>query len=120
VHEHRLPLGWGAPSVQELLVILVIALIMFGAKRLPELARALGQSLGEFRKARDEFEREFHNKSAGEESTSQLCARPPLDNKDQEGVPAQLPQRPLKAVSPPPPAESPPSSPPPSPKGCGT
>lgn len=56
-------IAWGAPSFQELIVILVIVLIVFGAKRLPELARALGQSMNEFRKAKDEFEKEL-NKSA--------------------------------------------------------
>jgi len=39
--------GLGA---QELLVILVIVLIMFGANRLPELAKSLGASLKEFKK----------------------------------------------------------------------
>lgn len=53
-------IAWGAPSFQELIVILVIVLIVFGAKRLPELARALGQSMNEFRKAKDEFEKELH------------------------------------------------------------
>jgi Sec-independent protein translocase protein TatA len=33
----------------------------FGAKKLPELARGLSQSLGEFKKARDEFERELRS-----------------------------------------------------------
>ncbi|PWU07664.1 MAG: twin-arginine translocase TatA/TatE family subunit [Verrucomicrobia bacterium] len=53
-------IAWGAPSFQELVVILVIVLIVFGAKRLPELARALGQSMNEFRKAKEEFEKELH------------------------------------------------------------
>jgi len=35
---------------QELLVILVIVLILFGANRLPQLARSLGSSLKEFKK----------------------------------------------------------------------
>ena len=53
------------PGWQEILLILVIVLILFGAKRLPELARSLGQSMNEFRKAKDEFDRELH-KSAQE------------------------------------------------------
>lgn len=48
------PLGW-----PEILVILLLVLILFGAKKLPELARGLGQSLNEFKKARDEFETEI-------------------------------------------------------------
>lgn len=53
------------PGFQEWILILLIVLVLFGAKRLPELARGLGQSMNEFRKAKDEFEREIH-KSAQE------------------------------------------------------
>ena len=38
-------------GIQELLVILVIILLLFGGKKLPELSRSLGQSLKEFKKA---------------------------------------------------------------------
>ena len=41
-------------GMQELLVILVIILILFGASRLPELARSLGSSVKEFRKGTHE------------------------------------------------------------------
>lgn len=57
--------AFGMPGWQEILLVLVIVLILFGAKRLPELARSLGQSMNEFRKAKDEFDRELH-KSAQE------------------------------------------------------
>ena len=52
------------PGGPELIFILIIVLLLFGAKKLPELARGLGQSLGEFKKAREEFEREVHKSSA--------------------------------------------------------
>jgi sec-independent protein translocase protein TatA len=39
---------------QELLVILVIVLVLFGANRLPELARSLGSSVKEFKKGVNE------------------------------------------------------------------
>ncbi len=42
----------------DLLVILIIVLLLFGAKKLPELARGMGQAVREFTKAKDEFERE--------------------------------------------------------------
>lgn len=51
-------LALSAPGWPEILFILLIILVLFGAKRLPELARGLGQSLNEFKKARDEFDRE--------------------------------------------------------------
>jgi len=52
------------PGWPEIIFILVIVLLLFGAKKLPELARGIGQSLGEFKKARDEFEREIHKTAA--------------------------------------------------------
>src|SRR5881392_141561 len=42
-------------GLQELVVIFVIALIVFGPKNLPQLGRALGRAMREFRKASDEF-----------------------------------------------------------------
>lgn len=43
----------------DLIVVLVIVLLLFGAKKLPELARGLGQAVKEFSKAKDEFEHEI-------------------------------------------------------------
>ena len=56
-------LAFGAPGPSEWVLILVIVLVLFGAKKLPELARSLGQSMTEFRKAREEFDRDLHNAS---------------------------------------------------------
>ncbi len=44
----------GAPGPFEVLAILFVILLLFGAKKLPELSRSLGRSLGEFRKGREE------------------------------------------------------------------
>jgi len=44
--------GLGLPEV---LLILVIALLIFGAAKLPEIGRALGKSLSEFKKGMQEF-----------------------------------------------------------------
>lgn len=46
-------------GMTELLVILTIALIVIGPKKLPELARSLGKGLAEFRRASSEMRREF-------------------------------------------------------------
>ena len=42
-------------GMSELLLILAIALIILGPKKLPDIAKALGRSLGEFRRASDEI-----------------------------------------------------------------
>ena len=62
----------------ELLFILVIALIFFGPRKLPQLARTAGKGLAEFRKASDDFkrtwEREVALESAKAEDNSMLEA----------------------------------------------
>jgi sec-independent protein translocase protein TatA len=50
----------------DLLVILLIILVLFGAKKLPELARGLGQAIKEFQKAKDEFSDELHKAGQGD------------------------------------------------------
>lgn len=50
--------GIGAP---ELVVILVVALVVLGPKRLPELAKGLGRTLGEFRRATSGITEELDN-----------------------------------------------------------
>ncbi len=52
-------LAIGMPGGTELLVILFIVLLLFGAKKLPELSRSLGKSLGEFKKGKEDLEREI-------------------------------------------------------------
>ena len=45
----------------DLIIILLIVLVLFGAKKLPELARGMGQAIKEFQKAKDEFSDELHS-----------------------------------------------------------
>jgi sec-independent protein translocase protein TatA len=55
----------GTLGTQEMVLIFLILLLLFGAKKLPQLARGIGKSVGEFRKAREEFEDEI--RKGGEE-----------------------------------------------------
>jgi len=55
----------------DLIVILLIILVLFGAKKLPELAKGMGQAVREFQKAKDEFSDELHKAGKTEEKTVQ-------------------------------------------------
>ncbi len=59
--------GIGMP---ELLLILGLALIVLGPKKLPELARALGKGMAEFRRATDELKDEFRQMERETEDTA--------------------------------------------------
>jgi len=46
---------FGSLGIPELILIFIVALIVFGPKRLPEIGRTLGKAMGEFKKATDDF-----------------------------------------------------------------
>ena len=50
---------FGSIGFQEILLILVIALLLFGARRLPEIGRGLGKGISEFKKGIHETEEQF-------------------------------------------------------------
>src|ERR1051325_2678332 len=56
----------GSLGMPEILMILVIALIIFGPRKLPELGKTLGQSLAQFRKASDDFKRQWEDEVVSE------------------------------------------------------
>jgi sec-independent protein translocase protein TatA len=62
-----LHIGFGLPQGPEWLIIFLVVLLLFGASRLPTLARSIGRSMGEFKKAREEFDREIRKASEEEE-----------------------------------------------------
>ena len=68
--------GIGMP---ELLLILGLALIVLGPKKLPELARALGKGMAEFRRATDELKDEFRQMEREiDDSSSEVSKDEPL------------------------------------------
>ncbi|MFC4553367.1 MULTISPECIES: Sec-independent protein translocase subunit TatA/TatB [Halorussus] len=59
------PLFGPVPGGMEMLVILLIAVLLFGADKLPKLARASGEAMGEFKKGREEVERDIREAAQG-------------------------------------------------------
>jgi TatA/E family protein of Tat protein translocase len=52
-------LAFGMPAAPEWIFIGILALVLFGPKKLPELARGLGKALAELQKAKEDFHREI-------------------------------------------------------------
>jgi sec-independent protein translocase protein TatA len=63
--------GLGLPGHSEIILIVFIVLLLFGAKKLPELARSLGTSLSEFKRGqKEDAAQEESSENSSEESTS--------------------------------------------------
>jgi len=54
-----IPLFGPIPGGMEMMVILLIAVLLFGANKIPKLARSTGEAMGEFKKGRQEIEEEL-------------------------------------------------------------
>ena len=78
-------------GMPELLVILIVALLVLGPKRLPDIARSLGKGMAEFRRASTEFQRTL---------SASLEEPPPAAPPRQ---PAMPPEKPAEPAAPAPP-----------------
>jgi sec-independent protein translocase protein TatA len=68
----------GSIGMPEMLVILVIALIIFGPRKLPELGKSLGKSLAEFKRASNELKSTLEEEIRIEEQSAKRAPTPPL------------------------------------------
>ena len=68
---------FGPIGMPELIIILTIALIIFGPRKLPELGRSLGRSLHEFKRASNELRNTLDEEIRLEEQRSSDRQRPP-------------------------------------------
>lgn len=75
----------GLPGTQEMMIILLIAVLLFGANKIPKLARSTGQAMGEFKKGREQVEQELSeikdggNEISTEESVESGNTEPTLE-----------------------------------------
>ena len=78
---------FGSIGMPELLIIMTVALIVFGPRKLPELGRSLGRSLQEFKRASNELKHtldeeislEERNKTAPSPTAAAVASIPPTD-----------------------------------------
>ena len=80
----------------DLIIILLIVLVLFGAKKLPELARGMGQAVKEFQKAKDEFGDELHKAGATDPSkqTAEVKTAPLTLPRNADSIPPTAAARP--------------------------
>lgn len=73
----------------ELLVVLLVALVVFGPRKLPELGRSLGRALSQLQAASDDFKRTWETESRVEVGVRSKPPRPRTDEALQEGLAAE-------------------------------
>ncbi len=78
--------GIGLP---EMAVIMVVALLVFGPKKLPEIGRSLGKTIRSFQDASQEFESEFKKEAQKVEDSVQMNAQLEADKSQEVSSPEQ-------------------------------
>ena len=89
---------FGSLGIQEMILIFVIALIVFGPKKLPEIGRTIGKALGEFKKATDDFKNTIEREVRVEELKQMTTIQAPVIDTVSRSEPA--PAAPAASVEP--------------------
>jgi sec-independent protein translocase protein TatA len=84
------PRVFGSLGLPEILFILVLALLLFGPRRLPEIGRTIGKGLSEFRRATNDLKRSIETEIALEEPPRRPAPVPPTAA-SLRGVPSPVP-----------------------------
>jgi len=84
---------FGSIGMPELIIIFVIALIIFGPRKLPELGRSLGKSLAEFKKASNELRNTLEEEIRIEEQKETTAKRSTTTS---ASAPAAQPEEPVR------------------------
>ena len=88
------PLFAWFPHGTDFIWLFLLAVLLFGANKLPQLARGLGKSLGEFKKAKEDFEKEVHA------AASEPDAKPVTDqNKISGNLPTPVTPTPVNTAT---------------------
>lgn len=77
-----LPMFIGGLGPVEMGVIFLIAVLLFGANKIPQLARSTGEAMGEFKKGREEVERELDEIRDAAEGEIEAAEEDILDDDD--------------------------------------
>lgn len=88
----------GTPGPLELILIFAVVLLIFGAKRIPEIARGIGKGIREFKDATSEISRELENEAQNRQINQPQTpeqgapqARQPQAQQSQQQQPANQP-----------------------------
>jgi sec-independent protein translocase protein TatA len=76
-------------GAQELILIFLIVLLLFGAKRMPELFRSFGKSIKEFKKATSDVQEDLRTAMDSEDETEKT---PKVENESAKPLPAEEPK----------------------------
>jgi twin arginine-targeting protein translocase, TatA/E family len=79
--------AFGLPAGgMELAIILLIAVLLFGANKIPKLARSTGQAMGEFQRGREEIEQELEEVREGPETADGEISGPDSESESESAT----------------------------------
>lgn len=80
---------FGPLGLPELILIFVVALLLFGPRKMPEIGKSIGRALGEFRRASNDFKRSLEDEVAADDLRD---LRRDLQAPVQQSPPAEKPE----------------------------